>query len=55
MLARVVSVSGWLGPRTTYPTKYMIWLGGITLAATGHRYSLLRIHIRANQPAMGGR
>jgi hypothetical protein len=28
---------------------------GATLAGIGHRYSLLRIQMRANQPAMGGR
>jgi len=27
----------------------------MVLAGMGHRYSLLRIHMRVNQPAMGGR
>jgi hypothetical protein len=26
----------------------------MTLAGVGHRYSLLRIHMRVSQPAMGG-
>ena len=38
-----------------FPTRMLSAGHALTPGALGHRYSRLRIHMRVNQPAIGGR